>query len=68
MATMIYGHGSDDVGNFSFVPKLPYVSPYNVSFPIALGTPDSKHLPCLPAAPQAARSIPTPSVTRGSSA
>jgi hypothetical protein len=25
---MIYGHGSDDVGKFSFVPKLPYVSPY----------------------------------------
>jgi hypothetical protein len=28
MAIMIYGHGSDDVGNFGFVPKLPYVSPY----------------------------------------
>ena len=25
---MIYGHGSDDVGKFSFVPKLPYLSPY----------------------------------------
>jgi hypothetical protein len=30
MAMMIYGRGSDDVGKFSFVPKLPYLSPYKI--------------------------------------